>query len=145
MAGSNVVLRGFQAKMESLYDMLAFVREESHRAGFAPKHISKIELASEEALVNIISYAYTIDNTEEDPVVEIECSYLMEGGIKILLKDRGQEYNPLEYHGKFNPKNPTDTKVGGYGIFLITKLMDHVHYERDNGYNVLTLIKRIGS
>jgi anti-sigma regulatory factor (Ser/Thr protein kinase) len=144
MAGSNVVLRGFQAKMESLYDMLAFVREEAHRAGFIPKYISKIELASEEALVNIISYAYS-DDKMVDAVIEIECSYLPEGGIKILLKDRGQEYNPLDYHGKYNPKNPTDTKVGGYGIFLITKLMDHVHYERDNGYNVLTLIKRIGS
>lgn len=130
--------------MESLYDMLAFVREEAHRAGFNPKHISKIELASEEALVNIISYAYPKDCAEDESAIEIECSFLSEGGIKILLKDRGQEYNPLDYHGKFNPRNPMDPQVGGYGIFLITKLMDHVHYERDGSYNVLTLVKRIG-
>lgn len=144
MVGSNVALKGFLAKMESLYDMLAFVREEAQRAGFSPKYISKIELASEEALVNIISYAYDKNALKVDAAIEIECSYLPSGGLKIQLKDQGKSYNPLEDNGTFNPRQPLDDKVGGYGVFLITKLMDQVLYERDGNYNVLTLIKRIG-
>lgn len=145
MVGSNVTLKGFPAKMESLYDMLAFVREEAQRAGFSPKYISKIELASEEALVNIISYAYEPGLAGPEAAIDIECTFLSAGGLKIQLKDQGKAYNPLDYDGKFNPGRPLDDKLGGYGIFFITKLMDQVTYERDGSYNVLTLIKRIGS
>lgn len=131
--------------MESLYDMLAFVREEAQRAGFSPKYISKIELASEEALVNIISYAYDKNVATTEASIEIECSYLPSGGLKIQLRDQGKAYNPLENNGTFIPAQTLDDKVGGYGVFFITKLMDQVLYEREGNTNILTLIKRIGS
>lgn len=144
MAGSKVELKGFPAKIDALYEMLAFVREESERAGFRPDYISKIELAAEEALVNIISYAYA-GGPEGGGSIELECCSLPEGGIRIQMRDQGIPYNPLDNIGKFNPKNSGDEGIGGYGVFFIVNLMDEVRYARDQNTNILTLIKFIRS
>jgi anti-sigma regulatory factor (Ser/Thr protein kinase) len=36
-----------------------------------------------------------------------------------------------------------DRQVGGMGILLMRELMDVINYERENGKNILTLIKNI--
>lgn len=142
MAGSKVELKGFPAKLECLYEMLAFVREEAERAGFKPQYISKIELAAEEALVNIISYGYQKE-TANNGSIDLECSTLPQGGIRIQIKDQGIPYNPLENKVKYNPNNSGEEGLGGYGVFFIVNLMDEVTYAREQNFNVLTLIKFI--
>ena len=36
-----------------------------------------------------------------------------------------------------------DRQIGGLGILLVRELMDTINYERENGQNVLTLIKKL--
>lgn len=141
MTGSKVEIKGFPAKINALYDMLAFVREEAGLAGFSPQDIPKIELAAEEALVNIISYGYPTE-CAGNPSIEIESSYLASGGIRLQIRDQGIPYNPLENKTGYNPAS-TDDNVGGYGIFFITNLMDEVTYAREQSTNLLTLVKFI--
>lgn len=141
MTGSKVEVKGFPAKLNALYDMLAFVREEAKLAGFTPQEIPKIELALEEALVNIISYGYPSE-CAGDPSIEIESCYLLEGGIRLQIRDQGIPYNPLENKATYNPAS-SDDNVGGYGIFFITNLMDEVTYTREQSTNLLTLVKFI--
>ena len=38
-----------------------------------------------------------------------------------------------------------DRPIGGLGIFLVRKLMDHVEYQRVEGHNCLTFSKRLVS
>jgi anti-sigma regulatory factor (Ser/Thr protein kinase) len=38
-----------------------------------------------------------------------------------------------------------DRQIGGLGILLVRELMDSINYERTDGKNVLTLIKRLKS
>lgn len=131
----------FQASLENLYEMLAYVRKESEKAAFHPSLISRIELALEEALVNIIHYAYP--ENREGGWVQIDCSLLATGGIQIEVRDQGVAYNPLDYIPEVNPSDGLDGKtLGGYGIFFIRNLMDEINYRRDGKDNVLTLIMR---
>ena len=32
-----------------------------------------------------------------------------------------------------------DHKVGGFGLFIVRKMMDEVTYSRENDYNILTI------
>lgn len=140
MVGSKTEIKAFQAEMALLYEMLAFVREEAERCGFIPQEISKIELAAEEALVNIIHYAFRPEHNNR--IIEIESYSLNNSGIKLLIRDQGIEYNPLTNDCPIDPNAPLDERtLGGYGIFFIKNLMDEVHYERQENSNVLTLIK----
>jgi anti-sigma regulatory factor (Ser/Thr protein kinase) len=129
----------YKASLDNLYEMLAQVRRASEQAAFPPSLISRIELALEEALVNIIRYAYP--EQEELGWIDIECKQPVMGGIAIIVRDGGVPYNPLSYVPQINPSEGIDNMPDGvgYGIFFITHLMDEVNYKRENNENVLTL------
>ena len=135
----------FVSSMELLYTMLKFVKERAIAAEFNNTIISKIELALEEALVNIITHGYP-DNP--NGTIEIICSKpLQKNGIQIVLIDYGIPFNPLEAIKNFKPGNieiqddKEETQVGGYGIYFIVNMMDSIDYKRIDEKNILTMIK----
>lgn len=133
------MFKSFPASLEKLHEMLSFVKNEA-LTGFDHDQVSKIELAIEEALVNIISYGFP----NRSGTLEIQCIKDLTDEITIILIDHGIPYNPLNAPILANPQAPVETQPeGGYGILLIKALMDQVKYRRDNGRNVLTLIKRL--
>lgn len=128
----------FPASLEKLKEMLVFVQSQAKLVGFDDVQISKIELASEEALVNIISYGYP----DASGKIDIHCSAPNNSGIKIIIKDDGIPYNPLDKSINIDRKKTAEHQViGGYGIFFIRNIMDEVDYCRHNQHNVLTLVK----
>lgn len=134
--------RIFPASVECLYDMLSYIKEETKQAGFSPKLIEKIELAAEEAIINIIKYGY--HNSKGQIEIAIQRIYSPLGGrtVKIELRDKGIPYNPLMSPPKVDVKAPLEQRtLGGYGIFFILKIMDEVDYRRENDLNILTLTK----
>lgn len=128
----------FAAHLDNLYDMLLFIRNEAETLGFDEIEISKIELATEEALVNIISYGYPVTSGE----IEVICERIENNGFKIVLKDNGVPFNPLSNSKRFDPEAPAEARsIGGYGVFFIMKIMDEVKYDRIDDNNILTMIK----
>lgn len=133
------IYRTFSASINNLHAMLKFVRLQSEKAGLNQNLIAQVELALEEAFVNIIKHGFV----EKTPgTIKVDCQAIPQKGIKIILTDDGIPYNPL-----LNPSKNDLTKVkeeeliGGYGIYLIIKIMDEVSYEYKNGFNHLSLIK----
>lgn len=120
----------FPAAQENLRQMLHFILEKATEAGFNEKQKHKIELASEEALVNIIHYAYP----QAQGLIEISCSISL-SEFTITIRDQGIPFNPL---GHKKGSSSQDT-IGGRGIPLILKLIDKVKYKRENNCNVLFL------
>lgn len=132
------MIRTFSASLDKLYDMLSFIREHAESVGFDSPEISKIELATEEAIVNIVSYGYP----NATGMIEINCSYQEEKGFKIVIKDFGAAYNPICYTKQYDVNVSVESrKVGGFGVYFMLKIMDQVNYSRENDVNVLTLIK----
>lgn len=130
--------KAFPATMDSLYDMLAFVVEQMKAQGFQESFLPKVELAAEEALVNVINYSGLTENDH----IQINCENSENGEMKIQIIDSGIPYNPLEHIRKVDDETPVEQReLGGYGIFLITKIMDKVNYQRENNSNILTLTK----
>lgn len=124
----------FTAQLEKLEEMLSWVRRSLIALGVSEDSLNDIELACEEALVNIIKYSYP----EKTGQITLSCGRGGETGtaLVVTLVDQGVPHNPL--HSVHLPSPP---RIGGYGIYLIVRLMDHVHYRYINGNNELTLIK----
>lgn len=100
----------------------------------------KIRLALEEAVANVISYAYA---TGEFGEIDIDIQK-NDDAITFIIKDKGKPFDPTASQSVDIEKAMDDRQVGGLGIFLYMKLMDDVHYERTaDGYNVLTLTKKL--
>ena len=125
------------ATLDQLHLMLTPIKQAATSADFDPIALFHIELAAEEALVNIIQHGYT-DNAGP---IEIECYPSPYTGIRIIIRDNAIPYNPLEKVIETPLETPLGERVGGFGIFLIRTLMDEVTYERVGEQNVLTLIK----
>ena len=60
----------------------------------------------------------------------------------ITFRDQGIPYNPLEKEDPDVTLSAEERQIGGLGIFLVKKMMDDVHYEYRDGFNVLTVMKK---
>jgi anti-sigma regulatory factor (Ser/Thr protein kinase) len=98
-----------------------------------------INLAIEEALTNIIFYAFP-DNNKHEIKVSVRLSDNM---LTIKITDKGIPFNPLSQQQPDITLSAEERPVGGLGIFLITQMMDKMHYTRHKNQNILTLNKSI--
>lgn len=102
------------------------------------KVITKMLIAIDEIMNNIVNYAYS------DVKGDIEVVYgINEGVITIKFIDYGVPYNPLEAEDPDTTLAVEDRKIGGLGIFIVKKSMDNVEYEYNHKRNILTLYKKI--
>ena len=125
------------AELRSLELMTRFVRNGAEKHGIGSKDVNRIQLAAEEVLVNIISYAYPDKNGD----IQITYEIMEDKGLVMKVIDWGIPFDPLSV-AEPNIEAPIeDRKIGGLGIFIIRNIMDEVSYKREGCQNILTLIK----
>ena len=112
------------------------------RAWDIPGRIAyRFSLALEEALTNVISYAFS-DGHRHEIAVQIECR---NGGLAATVSDDGEPFDPLAQPPPDIHAAVEDRKVGGLGIHLLRSLMDKVEYRRADGRNHLTFRTHFGT
>ena len=100
---------------------------------------SSINLALEEAVVNVMNYAYPSD-TVGDILIE---AYANKERLKFVITDNGIPFDPTTTVEPDITACVEDRAIGGLGIFLVQHIMDTVDYERVGNENVLTLRKML--
>jgi len=125
------------AKLENLEKLIRSISVCAREKGCGGKRLQEIELASEEALVNIISHAYAGEDSGD---VEVTCRAESDTAWIIEIRDWGIPFDATSYSEPDLHAPITDRKIGGLGIFLIRKLVDEIKYRREEDRNVLTLI-----
>lgn len=131
-------MASFRASIEELYKMLQFIKRFAASLDFDEQQILQIEIAAEEALVNIIHYAYP----KKEGFIEIICGAYKDLGIEIRIIDEGIPYNPLVDIQKENDLFSLEEKIpGGYGISIIKKIMNHLVYRFEGNKNILSMIR----
>lgn len=100
---------------------------------------SSLNLALEEAVVNVMNYAYPKDKVGN---IQLE-AYAFDKSLKFVITDNGIPFDPTSTDEPDITAELDDRAIGGLGIFLVTHLMDKVEYERVNDNNVLTLSKTL--
>jgi len=123
------------AKLENVEQMLRFVAAFAKRRGFTQQRIQELELAAEEALVNVINYAYP----EEAGPVEMRCD-VVDDRVKIEIMDTGIPFDPLTQGDPNLTAGTSGRKAGGLGIYYVRQMMDEVEYRREKGKNILSFI-----
>ncbi len=124
------------AELEYLEEFQTAISDYARGQGFSLKKISEIELAVEEALVNIFHYAY--QETGKD--VEVVCQGDSQDRLIIEIIDQGVPFNPLLKDDPDLTLDMSERKIGGLGVYLIKTLMDEVYYKREGDNNILTLV-----
>ena len=126
-----------QNNVQQVEQLNTFVKQSLQRLGVERPLSNKLRLAVEEAVVNVMQYAYPTGTTGDISI------RLTSNGqrIKFVITDSGGAFNPTEVSAADTTLSAEDRPIGGLGILLVRKLMDSINYERSQGKNVLTLRK----
>jgi sigma-B regulation protein RsbU (phosphoserine phosphatase) len=125
-------------KVSEITKLNAFVKSATATLNMESGLANKIKLAVEEAVTNIIDYAYQ-NGTEGNISVTIEAD---ESRIRFILTDSGAEFDPTGVSKADTTLTVEERPIGGLGVFLVRNLMDSINYERVDGKNVLRMEKR---
>ena len=122
------------SQVECIDDARQWVSGRVRSAGFGDEAVGEIELALTEALANVVEHAYQGSESEK-----IELATELDGEtLRIRVRDWGAYFDPASYRGR----DLDDPGEGGYGVFLMSQLMDDVTREpQPDGGTLLTLIK----
>ena len=123
--------------MRQVKQLNEFIKSVTERLCMDASLAKKLRLAVEEAVVNVIDYAYP-SGTEGDISVRAMAN---DQRLKLIISDEGTPFDPTEKALADTTLSAEERPVGGLGILLVRKLMDSINYERIDGKNVLTLRK----
>ena len=101
--------------------------------------VFKINLALDEVLTNIISYAY---EDEGDHEIDIRLT-LDQDVVTVKVEDDGRAYDPIETPTPDLAAGIDERPIGGLGVHIVRSMMDGLEYRRKDGRNVLIMRKRI--
>ena len=99
----------------------------------------QLNLAIEEAVVNVMNYAYP-SGTKGDVTIEAQAN---EKRLKFVITDQGMPFDPTAKKEVDTTLSAEERSIGGLGIHLVRQIMDSINYERVGGTNVLTLRKKL--
>ena len=120
--------------------IIEFVGEELAQHDCPPKALFQIEVAIEEILVNIVSYA----GLSPEDGVEVRCDVL-DDPLRVVLQflDGGVPFDPLAADEPDRSPEALTEREGGLGIFMVRQMMDDVSYAYEGGKNTLTILKHL--
>jgi sigma-B regulation protein RsbU (phosphoserine phosphatase) len=127
--------------VQTIPQLSEFVEGVGEELGFDMETTMSLNLALEEAVVNVMNYAYPKD-TAGTVQIDAEANDVR---LKFTITDQGMPFDPTAKADADTTLSVEDRPIGGLGIFLVRQLMDSINYERVNGSNVLTLRKKLES
>jgi sigma-B regulation protein RsbU (phosphoserine phosphatase) len=126
-------------RKEELPRLVAWIDGLAETFALPPGLAASLNLALEEWVVNIVSYAYP-----DTAAHVIELRLWREGDtLRIEIEDDGRPFDPTAQAAPDTSAPLEQRRIGGLGIHFIRKTMDGMSYHRRNDHNVLTLVKRI--
>jgi len=130
----------FEANIDRISWLTDQVNEELEKLDCPMKAQLQIDVAIDELLANIASYAYDLDAGETTVRFDFDADTRT---VSLTFIDSGVPYDPLAKPDPDVTLSVEQREVGGLGIFLVKKTMDDMTYVRRDGRNELTIRKRI--
>jgi sigma-B regulation protein RsbU (phosphoserine phosphatase) len=116
-----------------------FIESIGQKLEMDPMMIGQVQLAVEEAVVNVMNYAYP-----EGRKGFVTVKAMSDGHeLRLVVIDSGMAFDPTSKEKADVSLSVEDRPIGGLGIFLVRELMDSINYERADGRNLLMMIKNI--
>ncbi len=131
---ADVVLRA-PADVRLVTPISRFVREVVERVfGCCQEDSFDVMLAVQEACTNVVKHAY--GDGSGDMEVRL---HLLKDKVVVEVRDWGKGFNM----DCIKDPDPSCPQEGGYGIFIIKRVMDKVEYIKGREFNVLVFEKRL--
>lgn len=134
---SDVTMR---ASLQNLGALMESVQEATKDRIKTPEGRLVVELAVEEALVNVIGHAYEGRRAGD---VRLRCGVRDARRLVVELIDSGVPFDPVAVPPPDLTTPIEERRPGGLGIYFTRKLADGAAYRREGNNNVLELLFRL--
>ena len=124
--------------IQQIPQLASFVESVAEIARLDVSLTMSLNLALEEAVSNVIMYAYP---PGADGLVDVE-AIIRKGMLEFIITDNGIAFDPTAAPEADISLSAEERPIGGLGIFLVRNIMDTVHYQRKDGKNILTMTKK---
>lgn len=125
--------------IETVPQLNVFIDGVAEEIGLDTTLTMSLNLAIEEAVVNVMNYAYP-SGKQGDVNVDVTAD---SEWLTFVISDKGMPFDPTAKEEADTTLSVEERPIGGLGIFLVRQLMDSINYERTDGKNVLTLKKKL--
>ena len=127
----------FPATKESYPDIIQSVISKAMLLGLTDARLSRLELGLEEAISNIINYAYEVSGN-----LWLRAEK-QNGMFFVDLWDLGVHFNPLRYIEP-KPSDLEERRVGGLGLTFMKKIFAHLSYAHESWQGQMANHLRLG-
>lgn len=137
-SGNSVFFSGaFTNSLSIVNELPGLTAKLASRYGLSSEACGRINLILEEALVNVVSYAYP-EGVSGEITLTIRHDDIAEKLI-FEIADEGTPFDPTAAPAPDQSADAEDRPIGGLGIHLVRTLSDNVQYARSEGRNILTI------
>lgn len=126
-------------QIDEIERVSAFIEELGEELNLSLSLVMKINLAIEEAITNIIQYAYPKGS---ENTINLSTEY-KDNELIFILTDRGAAFDPTQMPEVDTSLTAEERSIGGLGIFLVRKIMGEVTYQRIDDENRLEMRKKL--
>lgn len=119
--------------------LASFIEEVGEELSLSAEATMNINLALEEAVANIIMYAYP---PQEQHAILLKVNST-DKQLIFLLTDKGASFDPTQVEDVDITLPIEERPIGGLGIFLIRSIMNEISYQRIDNENRLIMKKDI--
>ena len=128
-----------ESRLQAMPDVVALVEAFGADNALPQTVLNDVNVALDEALSNIIAYAYEADSIGE---IVVRLDYARDE-VRVEVEDGGRAFDPLQVPAPDLTAPLPERKVGGLGIHLMRNLMDGLAYDRSGGRNRLRMVKKV--
>ena len=125
--------------IKTIPQLSEFIEEIGEKLAMEMSTIMSLNLALEEAVVNVMEYAYA-PGTYGEVYLEVTAN---ETSIEFIISDSGIPFDPTKKEEVDTTLSADERPIGGLGIHLVREIMDSVSYKYIDNKNILTLSKKI--
>ena len=125
--------------VQEIPQLNTFIDEVCESHDLDPMTSMEMNLALEEAVVNVMTYAYP-EGTKGYVDISAQSD---NGSLMFIISDSGKPFDPTTREEVDTSLPAEQREIGGLGIFLVRKMMDDIKYEYKDGHNILTLRKKL--
>ena len=118
-----------------------FVNAELEVLGCSMKIQIQLDVAIDELFGNIAHYAYGHDRGTATVRIAFDED---SNTVTLTFIDSGTPFDPLQKDDPDTTLSAKERRIGGLGIFLVKKTMDHMEYRYKDGHNILSITKKLG-
>jgi sigma-B regulation protein RsbU (phosphoserine phosphatase) len=127
--------------IETIPQLNEFIDTVAEEIGLDMSLTMSLNLAIEEAVVNVMEYAY-LEGEQGNVDIEVSAD---DRWLTFIISDNGIPFDPTTQEDADTTLSAEERPIGGLGIFLVRQLMDSINYQRKDGKNILTLSKKMES